>query len=227
MRRTFKKFHGISASIDPGDTGLYRALLPDLFDMPEKPQVSLTVTEYVHVAAWPLLMSYREGAVALRSRYGDDEGWFVLDMPVTKGIAAMAGRGIGFPKRRVESIGFMPERGVWRGDVTADGRDILSVELSPDGDYPRFEPDRPDCPISAPPLETAYIVRRSRGEARPRGVRLQVRHVVKETPELPGTARVRVDADTDWAPLVDDTHAWPGVYFQFWGGASLVFCSLG
>jgi len=227
MRRTFKKFHGISASIDPEDTGLYRALLPDLFDMPHGPKVSLTVTEYVHVAAWPLLMSYREGAVALKSRYEDDEGWFVLDMPVTRGIAAMAGRGIGFPKRRVESIEFKPESGVWRGDVSADGRDILSIELSPDGDYPRFEPDRPDCPIPAPPLEATHIVRPSRGEDRPRGVRLQVRHVVKETPKLPGTARVRVDADAKWAPLVDDSQSWHGVYFQFWGGASFVFSSLG
>jgi len=221
MRRTYKKFHGISAIIEPKDADLYRALLSDFFDMPDDPRISLTVVEYVHVAAWPLLMSYREGAIGLKSRFNDDEGWFVLDMPVTKGIAAMAGRRIGLPKRQAESIEFMPQSGIWEGKVIPNGRELFSVKLVPDGNYPRFEPDRPDCPIPAPPFETAYVVRPPRVGSRPRATRFEVTRLVKETPSLPGTARVRVDSSEEWAGLVDEEKSWPGVYFQFWGVASV------
>ena len=227
MRKTFKKFHGISAIIDPSDRELYRRLLPDVFDMPDKPLVSLTVVEYVHIAAWPLLMSYREGAIALNSLYEDEKGWFILDMPVTKGLAAMTGRRIGFPKKRVESIEFVPVRGIWRGEVAADGKDMFSVDLSPDEAYPRFEHDRPTCTVPAPVLEASHLVRPPRVGSKPRRAWLQVRSVVRETPMLPGTAQVSVDASEDWAPLIDETRSWPGVYFQFWGGASISHRSLG
>jgi hypothetical protein len=226
MGRIFKKFHGISAVIDPVDRELYRALLPDVFEMPDKPLVSLTIVEYVHIAAWPLLMSYHEGAVALSSRFGDGEGWFILDMPVTKGLAAMTGRRIGFPKKRVESIEFLPVQGVWQGEVSENGKDLFSVELAPDGEYPRFEHDRPPCPVPAPPLEVSHLVKPPRVGSKPLSAWLEVRDVTRETPKLPGTARVSIDAGEDWAPLVDETRVWPGVYFQFWGGASMSYRSL-
>ncbi|MBN1883324.1 MAG: acetoacetate decarboxylase family protein [Deltaproteobacteria bacterium] len=221
MRRTFKKFHGISAVIDPTDRKLYRGLLPDVFDMPDEPLISLSIVEYVHIAAWPLLMSYREGAVALRSRFKDDEGWFILDMPVTRGLAAMARRHIGFPKKRVDSIEFMPVSGIWRGGVATNGRDMFAVELSPDGDYPRFEHDRPACKNPAPPMEVLHLVRPPRVGSTPVRAWFQVKNITKETPTLPGTARVSVNPGKDWAPLIDETRLWPGVYFQFWGGASI------
>jgi len=227
MRRTFKKFHGISAIIDPADLELYRALLPDVYDMPDKPLVSLTVIEYVHIAAWPLLMSYREGVVALNSLFEDGTGWFILNMPVTRDLAAMMGRRVGFPKKRVESIEFLPERGIWKGKVANNGKDIFSVELSPDGAYPRFEHDRPACPVPVPPLEAAHLVKPLRVGSKPNRAWLQVKNVVKETPALPGTARVGVDADQDWAPLIDEERTWPGVYFQFWGGAAVSHRPLG
>jgi len=226
MGRIFKKFHGISATVDPADRELYRALLPDIFETPDEPLVSLTIVEYVHVAAWPLLMSYREGAVALKSRFKDDEGWFILDMPVTRGLAAMTGRRNGFPKKRAGSIEFAPMGGVWRGEVATNGKELFSVELSPDGEYPRFEHDRPACPVPAPPLETAHLVKPPQVGLKPRKARLEVKSITKETPRLPGTAQVSVDTGEAWATLIDETRVWPGVYFQFWGGASMSHRSL-
>jgi hypothetical protein len=121
----------------------------------------------------------------------------------------------------------MPQKGVWQGEVVPDGREIFSVELFPDGDYPRFEPDRPECPVPAPPFETVFVVRPPRVGSRPRAARFEVTNVVKETPLLPGTARVRVDSHEEWAGLVDEEISWPGVYFQFWGGASIRHRPLG
>lgn len=226
MGRVFKKFHGISAVIDPTNLDLYRTLLPDMFAMPDEPLVSLTIVEYVHIAAWPLLMSYREGSVALSSRFEDEEGWFILDMPVTRGLAAMTGRPLGFPKRRVGSVEFMPVGGIWRGEVATNGGNLFAVELTPDGEYPRFEHDRPPCPVPAQPLEVSHLVRPPLVGSKPLSAWFEVRGVTKETPKLPGTARVSVDTGKDWAPLIDGTRSWPGVYFQFWGDASMVHRSL-
>jgi len=65
------------------------------------------------------------------------------------------------------------------------------------------------------------VVRPPRVGSRPRATRFEVTRLVKETPSLPGTARVRVDSSEEWAGLVDEEKSWPGVYFQFWGVASV------
>jgi hypothetical protein len=128
---TFRFYRGIRAIFDTTDPEKYREVLPDVFDMPEFPQILTFVTDYIRVFPWPLTR-YQEGATFLRCRYQGNHHWHTLTMPVTKRVARWGGRRMGYPKYIADKI-LLTEgsEGKWTGEVFYKNRTPLKMEFTP------------------------------------------------------------------------------------------------
>lgn len=87
---------------------LYRALIPDGLELPAEPAVGFWLAELSSLRALdgrPLdpATHWIEGAVQLRVRHGDTEGWYPIHYPVTAEFWFHAGRYVGLPKRRADA----------------------------------------------------------------------------------------------------------------------------
>jgi hypothetical protein len=124
----FREYQGIYAMAEPTDIALYRALLPQEFSMPEQPMVAIFIVDYTEVAPWPLT-PYKEAGIFLKSRYANEEGWYVKDMPVTKWISMQGGRHLGFPKYVADEIILQETASGWHGQVNHQKKNLLSLEF--------------------------------------------------------------------------------------------------
>lgn len=86
---------GIFVAFEPADVGLYRALLPRNFGMPETPEVSLVIVDYNHPNP---VTRYKEGMVMLKAIAGKHETWYVHSMPVEDWLMLVMGHDWGFRK---------------------------------------------------------------------------------------------------------------------------------
>lgn len=127
---SYQRQRGVTAVLRPADAVLYRALLPEEFEVPQDLRLLVAVVSYDEVTA--PLVPYREGYVMLACTHQGRAGWYTLTMPVTDRIAHDAGRAIGFPKYVADSIELTDGGGgAWTGEVGHQGRSVMRVAFTP------------------------------------------------------------------------------------------------
>ena len=124
----FREWDGINAIIEPSDLSLYQQLIPKPFAMPEKPVVFVFCAHYLTVCNWPLT-PYYEWAVSLRCNWDGVPGWYILSIPVTKQVARLGGRYLGFPKYIPNSITLAKGDHGWNAQSQYKGKLELSLEF--------------------------------------------------------------------------------------------------
>ncbi len=124
----YKEFDGIILFYTPKDTAAYRALLPEIFDLPQNPLVEVFFFDYYKMAPWAL-EPYREAAVFLLARYKGEETWHCITMPVTSEKARIGGiRNLGYPKVLAE-VAFDRQEPLFSGSLKFNGKSIMEVTL--------------------------------------------------------------------------------------------------
>jgi hypothetical protein len=218
----FHEFHGIYTMVEPVDLELYRSLLPAPLEMPDQPAVSLFIVDYTEVHPWPMTR-YLEGAVFLRAKYNNQEGWHCKTMPVTKWVPNQGGRALGFPKYITRAISLNPDGNTWKGEVKNKDHLKLSLEFSP------------GLTRTLVPKETALI------EAGPgkaladpvflfvppdKGSVFQKVCMVNVVPPSwtseAGMVSITIGPDEPWAGLIAPGTVSPGFFAKFNGAANLV-----
>ncbi len=218
----YREFHAVKTYIEPKDLGLYRRLLPQALDMPDRPAVMVFVADYLRVEA-VLMRAYREAGVSLHCLFRGEPGWCLLTMPVTSRMALWLGRSAGFPKFIPEQMELVGRARDWRApdwcvQIRHRGVEALSFEFLPgaSGPLPAWKKDwleRPtffhdDVHLPLP-------------DGRVRTVHL-VHAVPPRTSLTPGTACVRTNAHEPWAGLIEQGASVPGVHCELTGGMNLV-----
>lgn len=122
----------IRTAFPPANLELYRSLLPAQFDMPDQALVVVTVADYYDVTL--PLVPYREGYVLLQCEYQGRTGWYTYTMPVDDETANAGGRAIGFNKYVADEITLEEQDGVWVGRVVHEGRTVMEVTFTADGE---------------------------------------------------------------------------------------------
>lgn len=218
---TFREFHGIFAALDPEDVELYSSLLPEPMLMPEKPAVSLFVIDYISVGPWPMTR-YQEGTVALRCKYGGQEGWHIKTMPVTKWVPCQGGRMLGFPKYIADDIPLQETSDGWLGEVRHRGRAMLSLEYRREVVRELEAWEKEFLEGGALHLEEPIFlfVPPDKG---PRFQKVTVERVLPDQWEMEdGTVRISIDAGEPWAGLIPPGTEAPAFFQRFSGGTILV-----
>ena len=181
---------GITTAFPPADVELYRALLPEQFDVPDQPLVAVSVVDYYDVTL--PLVPYREGFVALQCEYQGRTGWHVLTMPVDDETANVGGRAIGFPKYVASQITLEEQSGGWLGRVVSEGRTVMEVAFTAKGSAaPATGGQSPVAFQLLPPGQGPTV--------------LEVDTVAsgeRRTVTTPGSATVSADAGEPWAGLL-------------------------
>lgn len=124
----FRENQGIFTMVEPIDMALYRKLLPKEFSMPDHPTVALYAIDITQVVPWPMT-PYKETAILLKSKYHDEEGWYVTNMAVTKWVPMKAGRYLGFPKYVADEITLQEQPNGWRGQTNHEGKNMMALSL--------------------------------------------------------------------------------------------------
>ncbi len=128
----YEEFDGIMLFYTPKDTSTYRALLPQVFDLPDEPLVQAFVIDYYKMAPWAI-KPYQEAAIFLLAKHKGEEVWHCITMPVTTDDARIGGiKYLGYPKVLAE-VNFTREPPVFRGNLKAGGRTIFEVSLDTGG----------------------------------------------------------------------------------------------
>lgn len=115
---------------------LYRSLVPHGYEMPEHPQVGVYLVEpnvpnRVDGQPYNDYTRWIEGAVSLRVRRGDRDGFLPLVMPVTSNFEYDLGRAAGLPKYHAE--GEMGPSGTagYRAQTRVGGRPSVTLDWQP------------------------------------------------------------------------------------------------
>lgn len=216
----FREFEGLTTHFMPKDPSLYRKLLPGPFAVPGRPVVTVFVADYLRVVPWPM-SRYQEWSVLLKSEWKGEEGWYSVTMPVTKWVAMLGGRYLGFPKYIADEIA-LAKRGENRA-ATSKHKGVVQLALD-------FHPGTRRHLV---PWEKELADNESffKGDAHqlvppgrgPRAQKIILRHFTqpKWSPEN-GMIRVRADPNQSWAGLVPDDGEFPGTYNHFIGGINLI-----
>ena len=184
--------HRLMTALPPADLELYRSLLPDKFDMPDQPLVVVTVADYYDVTL--PLVPYREGYVLLQCKYQGRTGFYTYTMPVDDKTANDGGRAIGFNKYVADKITLEEQDGVWTGRVVHEGRTVMEITFTPDGE---------------PVAETGGGEETVLFNLMPPGEGPKVNEVnsaasgEQTTVTTSGSATVKADAGEPWAGLLD------------------------
>ena len=189
---SFQGQRGITAVFPPADVELYRSLLPEAFDMPDRPLVAMTVVDY-HDVTLPLV-PYGEGFVAIQCQHQGQTGWHVLTMPVDDETSSAGGRSIGFPKYVADQITLEEQEEGWLGRVVYEGRTVMEMTFTAEGE-PVTESSGAGGTAAfqlVPPGEGPAI---NEVDTVPSGERTTV--------TTSGSATVKADAGEPWAGLLD------------------------
>lgn len=217
----WQDYHGIYTTLPPADLELYRKLLPDVLDMPENPMVSMFVVDYVTVIPFPM-SPYLEGSVAIKCKYKGEDGWHVLSMPVTKRVANIAGRLIGYPKYVADKIALEQTEQGTRGIVKFKGEVKLELEYT----------SKLSRSLSSDEKEAMEIGLKGAGEPRfllvpPAKGPMLKRVIMKE--RIPanweveqGMVKIHIKPDDPWAGLVNDGTITAGQFKKFTGGSIML-----
>lgn len=183
---------GVTTAFPPADLELYRALLPEQFDMPERPLVVVSVVDYYDVTL--PLVPYREGFVAIQCKHQGRTGWHVLTMPVDDETSNAGGRALGFPKYVADEITLEEQEGGWIGRVVHEGRTVMEVAFAAEGKPVTATSGGGGADVFqlVPPGEGPAI---NEVKSVPSGERTTV--------TTSGSATVKADAGEPWAGLLD------------------------
>ena len=228
----FQDFIAMHATLVPQDLTLYRRLLPDIFDMPETPTVSVSMTENQRVAL--PLSPYRLGRIQLLANYHGEEGWYDLTLPETAWAPVKFGQIVGYPKYVLDSITFEQTQSGWRGEVTDKGQSLLSLEFAPDPSVETwFERlTHPSCLTLARQLLPGYAYKPTfvlmPDEHRKATVRkilvVKATVILFATPsiiETFGKVRITINQDAPWAGLFPKAAVVKGTLMKFSGDFNL------
>ncbi len=199
---------GLYVALEPADLGLYRALLPENFSMPERPILSLVNLDYNQPNP---IVRYKEGMVMLNAVAADGgETWYVHSMPVEDWLMLIMGHDWGFRKDLFDMTVTREGTTVMRknGDL------YMSLELTEDAwpsDADAIVPEggtggTNNMSVVYPSDPNMVLQFSSGGEARALD---QDKRMVK----------IAVGEDVDWAGLVPEAAVAPGLYQRFVGGA--------
>jgi hypothetical protein len=221
----FREFEGITTHFEPKDLSLYRKLLPEQFEMPDQPVVTIFVADYLRVVRWPFTRSrYQEWAVLLKSVWNGDEAWYVMTIAVTRWVAKVSGVYLGFPKYIAEEITLARSGETRLAAAKYKGVTQLALEYCPGitRQLTMWEMDLLENE-SFFKGDAHLLVPAGRG---PRAQKIILRHVIqpKWSPE-PGMIHVRFDSGESWAGLVPDVGEFPGTSTHFIGGFNLIIDS--
>jgi hypothetical protein len=139
---------------------VYRALLPKGIGLPAQPRVGvwladLTAGRNVDGRPHDPGLHWAEGAVALRVKHGDQEGWYPVHYPVTGEFWFHAGRYAGLPKRRANAS-FTRSGAGWRAQATPSaigGGPSIDMTFTPAGEATEATRE-----ISALPLQPMFVL---------------------------------------------------------------------
>lgn len=213
----WQEFPGIYTAVEPTDLKLYRELLPDELDMPERPVVAFFIVDYVIVVPYPM-GPYLEGAVALSCKYKGEEGWHVITMPVTTRVACEGGRAIGFPKYVADEITLGGKKGV----VRHEGKVRLSLEYTP-GLTRALEPHEEEFMgggVSRLEADVFQLAPPGEGPAINRIILKEVVPAHWESEQ--GMVKIHISPLDPWAGLIPDGAVSPGLFQTFTGGNNMV-----
>lgn len=217
----YREFVGITAHFQPQDVALYRKLLPQQFDMPALPVVTVFFADYLRLVRPPFNhYRYQEWAALLKGVWRDEVAWYVLAISVTGWVAKASGRYLGFPKF-ISDITLSKQDDSWLG--TGVSKEVIDVSLE---FYPGLSRPLEVWERELVENESLFkgdalvLVPPSRG---PRAQRIHLQHIV--TPQwtaVPGMARLKVNPDQNWKGLVPDVGEFAGSYNTFRGGMNLI-----
>ncbi len=222
-RGTLREFEGINTYFEPRDLALYRKLLPEQFAMPRHPLVTIFFADYIRVESWPFIhYRYLEWSAMLRSSWKGEEGWHCLTIPVSKWVAMVAGRYMGFPKYIADKIILTKSGEIWNASAEYKGLENAALEFCPGltRQLTSWEKEQLDCESLFGNEIVHLLVPPGRG---PRAQKVVLCHMVPPTwsPRV-GMVRVRVHPSESWAGLVPDAGVFPGTYNRFTGGINLI-----
>ncbi len=217
----FREFEGITCHFQPKDTALYRKLLPEQFDMPRQPVVTVFFADYLRVVGWPYKhYRYQEWATILKAAWRGEVAWYMLAITVTKWMANVGGRYLGFPKY-ISDVTLSKRGDNWLGTGMNKGVAEVSLEFCPGVSRPLEDWERElvenesffkgDGLVLVPP---------GRG---PRAQRIHLKHVVPpQWKAVPGMARLHTDPGQIWAGLAPEAGEFAGSWNTFRGGINLI-----
>jgi len=193
---------GVNVFVDvaDGDMELYRSLLPDALDLPSKPRLMIYLYNFQKTHPVPIRGGYREAAVCMSAKCSrdtrsgpDDDGWHVLEMPVSSQPALWGGLALGYPKFMAE-ISLDEDGGEWTGGVEGNPRCLMELTFSPE----EVEvPWKDDLELS----ETFYLFKGS-----PDNLNIMSQEIVREevAEKTTGTISLTLDTDREWIELLPD-----------------------
>ena len=117
---------GIFTVVEPPDLALYRSYIPDPLEMPEVPEVALTLVDF---NGGNPVTRYPEGWVLVKATRPDNgkDLWVVASMPVANVLTAYIGLAWGLPKYIADEMSISPNR----AEVIYEGAVRFSLELTP------------------------------------------------------------------------------------------------
>jgi len=128
---TYHEFDGIVVFYKTQDLAAYRALLPEVFEMPDEPLVRAFVIDYYKMdKATP---PYLEAAVYLLARYEGKPAWYCVTMPVTSDEARIGGiYYLGYPKI-MGDVSLKRGRSTYTGQLNLQGKTVMTITLEAKG----------------------------------------------------------------------------------------------
>ena len=220
----YREFEGITTHLEPQDLSLYRKLLPEPFSIPSLPIITIFVADYLRVFPWPSTR-YQEWSVLLKSRWKGEEGWYPITMPVTKWMAMVGGRYLGYPKYIADEITLTRNGEIRTAMAKYKGLMQLALEFKP-GVSRQLAPWEKQLAenVSFFKGDIHLLVPPGRG---PRAQKI-VTHDLIEAKWSPqhGMIKIRVDPSESWAGLIPNEGRFPGTYNHFVGGTNIVVVKL-
>jgi uncharacterized protein (DUF362 family) len=187
---TYQGQHGITAVYETSNSALYRQLLPEQFQMPERLRIIVSVVSY-DIVTQPLV-PYLEGFVMLACIYEGQDSLYTVTMPVDDQTACDAGIYLGFPKYMADFIDLVDSGGFYTGRVIYRGNTALGLAFEPSDSTVTYRTSNPGL--------SCVNLRSSAMGPQVLAVNTTGTMVVQTTR---GTASVIVDPSEPWAPLLD------------------------
>lgn len=213
----WQDYNGIYTTFEPADLDLYRKLLPPQLDMPEQPMVSMFVVDYVTVMPFPM-SPYLEGSVAIKCKYKGEDGWHVLNMPVTTRVANAAGRLIGYPKYVADEILLeKTDQGI-RGVVRHRNEVRICLEYTPGLSRPLTSAETTALEISAKgATEPRFLLVPPAKGPTLKKITIEERVPSRWENEI-GIVKIHIHPNDPWAGLAAGDIAEVGQFRRFKGG---------
>jgi hypothetical protein len=217
----FRQFHGIYTAVEPANMKLYRFLLPQPLEMPQRPMVSIFVVDYVKVFPWPMTR-YQEAAVSLRCKYNGEEGWHVKTMPVTKSVPNWGGRNLGFPKYVADMISLQSSGKSWKGEVKQAGETKITLEFTSENMRELTAVEKEFMKSRTTQLKEPLFLFVPPDKGPTLQKVMVVQTVDPQWTTKQGIVKITIAPQEPWAGLVPAGTMAPGVFQEFTGGAILV-----